>query len=88
MPAPTYALQAITTKYLAPTNSRGARIKATAAAGSVTVPYDHALNAFDNHHAAALAFARKYGWLSDDEARAYAMGALPDGGYVLAFVTT
>ena len=86
MPTPTYALQAITTKYLAPTNSRGARIKATAEAGSVTVPYDHALNAFDNHHAAAVALANKFGWM-DDEDRAYAMGALPDGGYVLAFVT-
>lgn len=88
MTAPTYALQAITTKYLAPTNARGARIKATAAAGSVTVPYDHAFSVFENHHAAALAFAHKYGWLGDGADRGYAMGALPNGGYVLAFVTT
>lgn len=88
MIAPTYALQAITTRYLAPTNSRGSRIKAIAAAGSVTVPYDHALSAFENHHSAALAFARKYGWIHDENTRTYAMGALPNGGYVLAFVTT
>jgi hypothetical protein len=87
MPAPTYALQAITTKYLGPTNSRGARIKATGSFGRVTVPYDHALSAFENHRAAANAFMTKFGW-TGDAFRNYAIGALPNGGYVLAFVTT
>lgn len=54
--------QAIITKYLGPTNCRGARVKATSQAGSITVPWDYALNPSDNHRVAALAFAAKYGW--------------------------
>lgn len=65
--------QAITTKFLGPTNSRGSRIKATAAAGSVTVSYDHALNTDDNHSAAAKALAAKYGWAGD-----WIGGGMPD----------
>jgi hypothetical protein len=37
-------VQAITTKYIGPSNVRGSRVKATAAAGSVTLSWDHALN--------------------------------------------
>lgn len=54
--------QAIETKFLGPTNVRGSRIKATAQAGSVTVPYDHALNSEANHTAAAVALCAKFGW--------------------------
>jgi hypothetical protein len=85
-----YALQAITTKYLAPTNTRGARIKATAAAGSITIPWDYALNACENHHAAACALARKYDWTDELglAIRPHAFGMLPQGsGYVMAFIT-
>jgi len=55
-------MQAITTKFLPPTNVRGSRVKATAQAGSVTLHWDHALNPDGNHRAAAEAFARKFGW--------------------------
>lgn len=58
----TFVTQAIETKYLGPTNTKGGRIKATAWAGSVTVPYDHALDTAENHHAAQLALRRKLGW--------------------------
>jgi hypothetical protein len=54
--------QAITTKYLGPTNSRGSRIKATAAAGPITIPYDYAGNADSRHAKAAKALALKLGW--------------------------
>jgi hypothetical protein len=54
--------QAIETRYLGPTNFRSARIKARARSGSVTVPYDYALNPEDNHRAAADALRAKYGW--------------------------
>lgn len=54
--------QAIETKYLPATNNRGSRIKATAWAGSVTVPYDYALDADANHKAAAMALIAKYEW--------------------------
>ena len=55
--------QAITTKYLAPTNHRGARIKATAAAGSITVSWDYSTNSVYNHYEAAKALANKFDWL-------------------------
>jgi len=58
----TFITQAIETKYLGPTNFRSGRIKARAWSGSVTVPYDHALNTEDNHRAAALLLQAKYGW--------------------------
>ena len=54
--------QAIETKFLGPTNFRGARVKATAQAASVMVSWDHALNVDENHAAAARALAEKMGW--------------------------
>lgn len=42
-------MQAITTKFLGPTNTRGSRIKATCWLTSVTVSWDHSLNVEDNH---------------------------------------
>jgi hypothetical protein len=55
-------MQAITTKFLGPTNVRGSRIKATAQAGSLTLHWNHALNPDGNHTAAAKALAAKYRW--------------------------
>jgi hypothetical protein len=54
--------QAIETKYLKATNVRGAHIKATAAAGSVTVPYAHELSTENAHKAAADTLIAKFGW--------------------------
>lgn len=54
--------QAITTKYVGPSNVRGSRVKATASAGSVTLHWDDALNSEQNHTAAAMALAKKYEW--------------------------
>lgn len=54
--------QAITTKYLGPTDHRGARIKASASAGSITIPYSHELGPQGSHEAAARALADKFGW--------------------------
>ena len=53
--------QAIVTKFLGPTNSRGARIVARAQAGKITVSWDHSLNVDANHTAAARALAEKMG---------------------------
>lgn len=72
--------QAITTKYLGPTNYRGSRIKARCQAGSIIVSWDHALDVFDNHIRAAKALADKLDWTAD-----WVGGSLPDDtGY--AFV--
>ena len=72
-------MQAITTKYLGPTNFRGARIKATAEAGSVTVDFPYEFSGADAHAVAALALARKIGWDGDLLA-----GGTADG-YVFVF---
>lgn len=68
-------MQAIITKYLGPTNHRGSRIKATAYAGSVTVPFDYSLDTVERHRAAAMALAAKYGWREG----AWTYGEMPDG---------
>jgi len=72
--------QAIVTKFHGPTNHRGARVKAAAAAGSVTVSWDYALGIEENHRAAAKALAQKYGWPLD-----MAGGGLPGSGYVFVY---
>ncbi len=66
--------QAIVTKYLGPTNFRGARVKASAQAGSVTISWDHGLGVDENHAAAAKAFAEKMDWYGR-----YVAGGMPDG---------
>jgi hypothetical protein len=58
----TFITQAIETRYLGPTNTKGGRIKATAGAGSITIGYDYALNTDGNHKAAADALIAKMGW--------------------------
>lgn len=77
--------KAIETKYLGPTNTRGSRIKAAAEGGlNVTVSYEHALNAAENHTAAARALAEKMSW-----GGRYVGGGKADGrGYVFVRVTT
>lgn len=58
----TITTQAIETKYLRATNTKGSRIKASAWAGSVTAPYDYALSAEQNHRAAAMALVETLDW--------------------------
>lgn len=69
--------QAIQVKYLGPTNYRGSRYKATAAAGSVTVSAKDALSTVGNVIAAAQALCAKFGW-----AKGMVCGQLADGSYV------
>lgn len=78
-------MQAIQTKYMGPTNTRGSRIKATAAAGSITVGYDHALDVEGNHVAAAKALCAKLGW-TQDAFREIATGQLPSGDFAHTFI--
>jgi hypothetical protein len=54
--------QAITTKYLGPTNHRGSRIKANCAAGSLTIGWDDRWNQERNHIQAAMQLAKKLNW--------------------------
>ena len=78
----TFITQAIETKYLGPINTKGGRIKATAAAGSITIGYDHALNTDGAHKAAADALITKMGWTGT-----FAQGGNANGdGYVFVNV--
>lgn len=70
-------MQAIITKYIGPTNSRCSRIKATAAAGSITVDFDYGLDYEENHTAAAQKLAAKFGWTGK-----WVQGCLHTGDYV------
>jgi hypothetical protein len=79
--------QAIVTKFLGPTDRHGARVKATAQAGSVTITWDDALAVDTNHYRAARLLAMKYNWLSNG----YHLigGGLPDdSGNVYVLVHT
>lgn len=67
--------QAIVTKYIGPTDHRGARVKATAAALAITVSWDHSLDVSANHTAAARELADKLGWTGQ-----WCGGGLPLGG--------
>jgi hypothetical protein len=65
-----------TTKYLGPTNSRGARVKAThcTTGRSATLAWDYALDSFDNHAAAAEPVLGRYPEIST---------ATAGGGYIM-----
>ncbi|WP_322996974.1 hypothetical protein [Castellaniella sp.] len=76
-------MQAISTKFCGPTNSRGSRVIAKAEAGRIVHPWDHRQGIEDNHKAAAEALARKMGW--DGE---WIGGGSPNGcGWVFVNVT-
>lgn len=72
--------QAIRTVYLGPTNSRGSRIKATCAAGSVTVGYED--DAVCAHAVAAQALLDKLGWEGT-----MVSGGLPGGSMCFVFTS-
>lgn len=78
-------MQAILTKYLAQTDSRGARIKATAAAGSITIDYPHELSGEDVHRAAAEALVGKLGWTGPHYGVLHG-GQLPSGDWCFVLV--
>jgi len=70
-------LQAIETRYLAATATRGARVKARSASGiHFTAPYDHALSDADNATAAARELAKQLAWAGEFR------GGATKGGYV------
>ena len=46
-------MQIITTEYKGPTNSTGSRIRVRSWLKSTTIPYNHALNTYENHKGAA-----------------------------------
>lgn len=70
-------MKAIQTRYLGPTDNKGARIKVEAeGCGSIQRPYDDALSLEENHQAAMMAFALNLGWNYD-----WVGGSLPNGDF-------
>ena len=57
-----YPKQSIETKYLPPTNHRGARVSARCDIKRVEIPWEYELNAAENHALAACALAKTLGW--------------------------
>jgi len=57
-------MQTIMTKTLAPTNTKGTRIRVKTSGGGLNaiVPYDHEFGADENHRFAACQAAEKMGW--------------------------
>lgn len=70
-------MQAIQTKYLPVTNTKGSRIKATCAAKSITVGWDYGLNVEENHIQAAMLLVVELGWNVELKS-----GQLKDGSFV------
>lgn len=87
-------MQAIITKYIGPTNSRGARIKAECERGKIFFPYPYELSGDECHRAAVDALTAKFAkedaaagapmhrnyWLGE-----YVTGQIPSGAYVHVF---
>ena len=81
-------MQAIHTKYLPATNSRGSRIKAYTASGfTVTIGYPHEFSGEACHYAAAVALVAKHKLNWDLSDMRY--GDSADGkGYVFCFANS
>lgn len=76
------ASQAITTKYLPCTNTKGSRIQAKTASGiKVTIGYPHELSGCDCHAAAAEKLARQLEWIpeADSFESHFVAGGTADG---------
>jgi len=83
-------MQAILTKYIPVTNTRGSRIKAICERGSATIPYPHHLSGDEVHRAAAQALLDRFmlqdenkgiRWEDSSWNRQFATGCLPSGDY-------
>jgi len=78
-------MQAIITKYIGPTDTKAARIKATCASGSKTVAWDHAWDTGANHRIAAVELATKLGLIGFGFGQLES-GDLPNGTYAHVIV--
>jgi len=75
--------QAIVTKFLSPTNTKGTRIKATCAAGSLTLNWEYEESSEENHRLAAQKLRDRLGWSGS-----LISGCLPDGNYCHCLCST
>lgn len=80
-------LMAITTKYLGPTNYRGARIVAEVNGFRAIVPYSHE-DRYEDHARAVRALLDKIGWSKTYEGCTLHAAAMTDGRLVWSFLPT
>ncbi|MCK5919902.1 MAG: hypothetical protein KAG66_03115 [Methylococcales bacterium] len=74
-------MQTIVTKFLGPTNTLGARIKATSSGGiSATIPFPYELSGVPRDALAVQALNKKLKWQGE-----MVVGGLKDGGYIFVF---
>jgi hypothetical protein len=88
-------MQAIQTKYISATNTRGSRIRAKCARGSITVSWSYDLTEEANHVEAVRVLtdrfvredAKNYGTpvLENPWNKEFVTGCLPDGNYAHVF---
>ena len=78
-----YYRQAIETKYLEPTNTKGSRISVSAYAGRKIYSWNNSKDVEENHYQAALCFANSFGWLEKND---LVGGARPKIGYCFVLV--
>lgn len=74
-------MKAIQTKFIGPSETRGARVKAWIKGNTATVSWDHGLETVDNHGAAARALVVKLKWSGR-----LVGGTLPDESMAWVFV--
>lgn len=71
-------MEAIKTRFLGPTDTKGARIKASWSKGSLTIPYPYEMGRQERHELAArMLFDRDFS--KDFGHVVFATGHLPDG---------
>jgi hypothetical protein len=80
-------MQAIQTKYLGPTNNKGARIKAWCAAGSKTISYPYGLGIDLAHYDAAQQLLVQMQWTGPGYG-VLEQGQLANGDYCHVLVKT
>lgn len=80
-------MQAILTKYLGPTNTKGSRIKASCASGSIIIPYPYEFDVTMAHNYAAQCLVNKLGWNSQYYGELIT-GQLPSGDYCHVFANS
>jgi hypothetical protein len=79
-------MQAITARYVPATSTRGSRMTAHCAVGSITIPFPHELSDAEPYVAAAQALIRDMGWTADEGyAGRWTFGELGPNQYVFVY---
>ena len=84
-----FAMAAIGSKFLPPTNTKGARIRVWSQCGTKIYPYQYGPSTNQNHYLAVLRYLKdkKLGWKdhTDELGQKMGVGILPNGDYVWTF---